>query len=143
MALISLTRQGPSELLRGFLASSLRDASYAGLFVVFYEAIKRETISIHPSSSHKEATIIHAMSAASASGIATLLTHPFDVVKTKLQVRSEDRYRSLLRTMSTIWKQRGLNGYFDGVSLRLSRKVFSSAIGWAVYEGLLMVFKQN
>jgi solute carrier family 25 protein 38 len=42
-AFISLVRQGPSELLRGFLASSLRDAPYAGLFVVFYEAIKRET----------------------------------------------------------------------------------------------------
>lgn len=39
----SLVRQGPSELLRGFLASSLRDAPYAGLFVVFYEGIKRET----------------------------------------------------------------------------------------------------
>jgi len=41
-ALVSITRQGPSELLRGFLASSLRDAPYAGLFVVFYEGIKRE-----------------------------------------------------------------------------------------------------
>ena len=39
----SLARQGPSELLRGFLASSLRDAPYAGLFVVFYEGIKGET----------------------------------------------------------------------------------------------------
>lgn len=43
VALGSLVRQGPSELLRGFLASSLRDAPYAGIFVVFYEGIKRET----------------------------------------------------------------------------------------------------
>ena len=42
-ALISVTRQGPSELFRGFLASSLRDAPYAGLFVLFYEGIKRES----------------------------------------------------------------------------------------------------
>jgi solute carrier family 25 protein 38 len=41
-ALVSIIRQGPHELLRGFLASSLRDAPYAGLFVVFYEGIKRE-----------------------------------------------------------------------------------------------------
>lgn len=46
----SLVRQGPSELLRGFLASSLRDAPYAGLFVVFYEGIKRETC--QPSNFH-------------------------------------------------------------------------------------------
>ena len=41
-ALGSILRSGPSELLRGFLASSLRDAPYAGLFVVFYEGTKRE-----------------------------------------------------------------------------------------------------
>ena len=41
-ALVSIVRQGPSELLRGFLASSLRDAPYSGLFLVFYEEIKRD-----------------------------------------------------------------------------------------------------
>jgi hypothetical protein len=43
---VSIVRLGPSELLRGFVASSLRDAPYAGLFVVFYEVIKRETCKI-------------------------------------------------------------------------------------------------
>lgn len=41
-AFVSIARQGPQELLRGFMASTLRDAPYAGLFVVFYEGIKRE-----------------------------------------------------------------------------------------------------
>lgn len=44
----SISRQGPSEFFRGVLASSLRDAPYAGLFVVFYEAIKRETCEYYP-----------------------------------------------------------------------------------------------
>ena len=43
---VSIVRLGPSELLRGFLASSLRDAPYAGLFVGCYEVIKRETCKI-------------------------------------------------------------------------------------------------
>jgi hypothetical protein len=42
-SLLSIARMGKSELLRGFVASSLRDAPYAGLFVVMYESIKRET----------------------------------------------------------------------------------------------------
>ncbi|KAH0586977.1 Solute carrier family 25 member 38 like protein [Termitomyces sp. J132] len=137
-ALISITRQGPSELLRGFLASALRDAPYAGLFIVFYEGIKRETYSIFPTTSSGHAAVIHSSSAASAGAIATLATHPFDVIKTKIQVRSEDRYHGFWRTVRTIWQQRGITGYFDGASLRLSRKVLSSAIGWAVYEGYLM-----
>ena len=81
------------------MASSLRDAPYAGLFVVFYEGIKRETCQISeflpfathtqrlpiayliPPKSNGEATVIHGLSAASAGAIATLATHPFDVIK--------------------------------------------------------------
>ncbi|KAJ3505685.1 hypothetical protein NLJ89_g7285 [Agrocybe chaxingu] len=136
-ALVSIARQGPAELLRGFLASSLRDAPYAGLFIVFYEAIKRETSHLIPPTSGTESTFIHGASAASAGVIATLVTHPFDVVKTKIQVRSEERYHGFFKTVATIWK-RGVAGYFDGASLRLSRKILSSAIGWAVYEGVLI-----
>lgn len=39
-AFIGLIRSGPSEIFRGAIASSLRDAPYAGIFVVFYEHIK-------------------------------------------------------------------------------------------------------
>ncbi|PPQ71233.1 hypothetical protein CVT25_004539 [Psilocybe cyanescens] len=167
-ALLSITRQGPSELMRGFLASSLRDAPYAGLFIVFYEGIKHEactcqphrahpiyeiqflTFPIHrataylmPATSNSHAALIHSVSAASAGAIATLATHPFDVIKTKVQVRTEDRYHGFLRTVGTIWTQRGPLGYFDGASLRMSRKVLSSAIGWAVYEGVLMFMRNS
>ncbi|KAH7912469.1 mitochondrial carrier domain-containing protein [Hygrophoropsis aurantiaca] len=134
-SLIAITRMGPHELLRGFLASSLRDAPYAGLFVVFYESIKRETSHLFPS---VYATGIHSFSAASAGAIATLVTQPFDVVKTKMQVRTEDRYRGFMSTVVRTWTQRGIGGFFDGASLRLTRKVFSSAIGWAVFEGMLL-----
>ncbi|KAF9480807.1 solute carrier family 25 member 38 [Pholiota conissans] len=140
-AMLSIARQGPSELLRGFLASSLRDAPYAGLFIVFYEGIKREASHLVPATSSSEAALIHSMSAASAGAIATLATHPFDVIKTKVQVRSEQRYHGFFRTIHTIWKQRGAAGFFDGASLRMSRKVLSSAIGWAVYEGVLMFMR--
>lgn len=42
-ALVSLVRQGPSHLFRGAAASALRDAPYAGLFLVSYEQIKHES----------------------------------------------------------------------------------------------------
>ncbi|KAG6374983.1 hypothetical protein JVT61DRAFT_3758 [Boletus reticuloceps] len=42
-SLVSIVRTGPKELMRGFVASSLRDAPHAGLFVLLYEAIKRES----------------------------------------------------------------------------------------------------
>ncbi|KAG6332738.1 hypothetical protein ID866_6354 [Astraeus odoratus] len=134
-SLASMVRMGPSELMRGFVASSLRDAPYAGLFVVVYEAVKRETTLLAP---NVHATTIHGLSAASAGAIATLATHPFDVIKTKMQVRSEERYRGFLSTTLRIWQQRGIPGFFDGTSLRVSRKILSSVIGWVVFEGVLL-----
>ena len=46
----SIVRSGPSELLRGFFATSLRDAPYAGIFVVCYEGVKGESgwVSLFP-----------------------------------------------------------------------------------------------
>ena len=41
-AIVSLFRAGPHELFRGFTASALRDAPYAGIFVGCYENIKQE-----------------------------------------------------------------------------------------------------
>jgi len=138
-ALASLVRAGPSELFRGVTASALRDAPYAGVFVVCYENIKQEISYLVPPSSGMNSAVVHGFSAATAGAVATLVTHPFDVVKTKVQVRQEERYQGLLRTVGTIWARRGVSGFFDGASLRLSRKVASSAIGWVVYEGLLIL----
>ncbi len=79
--MLSIARAGPPELFRGFLASSLRDAPYAGLFLVFYEAIKHDAASLLPPSSPLVYAALNSGSAAAAGAFATLATHPFDVVK--------------------------------------------------------------
>ena len=95
-------RAGPSELFRGVVATSLRDAPYAGLFVLCYEQMKSEictsiilrftnntpmyawltaiAILAKPISS-AQSGLVHGLSAASAGALATLATHPLDVVK--------------------------------------------------------------
>ncbi|KAI0366224.1 solute carrier family 25 member 38 [Pilatotrama ljubarskyi] len=150
-AFMGIIRSGPSEIFRGAIASSLRDAPYAGIFVVFYEHIK-STLSSAVSSAPNAAAIpipistsaaVNSLSAAAAGALATLATQPFDVLKTKMQVRSETKYRGLLSTVAAIWRQRGIPGFFDGATLRMSRKIFSSAIGWAVYEGVLIAMRST
>ncbi|KAF8273160.1 mitochondrial carrier domain-containing protein [Lactarius quietus] len=123
---------GTFELFRGFLASSLRDAPTRG--------IKHEAASILPPSSHLTSAALHSGSAAAAGTIATLATHPFDVIKVVMAVWNVSiPLRSTFHTLILfVSKERGINGFFDGASLRLSRKILSSAIGWAVYESLLV-----
>jgi solute carrier family 25 protein 38 len=78
-SVLSIVCGGPSELFRGFLALSLHDAPYAGLFLVFYEAIKHEAAS--PPSSPLVSAALHSGSAAASGTFAMLATHPFDVIK--------------------------------------------------------------
>ncbi|KIL67418.1 hypothetical protein M378DRAFT_159858 [Amanita muscaria Koide BX008] len=142
-AFISIVRQGPSEIFRGFVASSLRDAPYAGLFMIFYEAIKQDASLFMAAGTNQAPVVIHLFSAASAGAVATTITHPFDVIKTNMQIRPESHYHKFDTTVKTIWQNRGISGFFDGLSLRMFRKVFSSAIGWAVYEGILIFMHNN
>jgi solute carrier family 25 protein 38 len=90
-----------------------------------------------------QSSAVHAFSAASAGALATITTQPFDVIKTRIQVRPEGQYHSLLGTVRNIMLERGPLGFFDGASLRMSRKVLSSAIGWVVYEAVLMVWASS
>ncbi|KAF8516025.1 solute carrier family 25 member 38 [Hysterangium stoloniferum] len=137
-AFSSLIKSGPSQLFRGAAASVMRDAPYAGLFLMTYEHLKHESGILFNPLTNSSMIVINGFAGAGAGTAATLLTHPFDVLKTRLQVRNGDKYHTLRSTVRTIWTDRGLRGFFDGISLRLSRKVLSSAIGWAVYEGTLL-----
>lgn len=49
----------------------------------------------------------------------------------------------LILTFAILEQQRGLMGFFDGASIRVSRKIFSSAISWTVYETLLVFWRDR
>lgn len=80
----------------------MRDAPYAGLFLVVYEQLKSEASDVslifcsysYPNSpeafvmqpaSGASSALIHAVAGGGAGTIATLITHPFDVLKVREQ----------------------------------------------------------
>jgi hypothetical protein len=69
----------------------------------FYELMTRVLAYLFPGDATGRSAAVHSFAAASAGGIATLLTHPFDVIKTKIQVRPEARYSGLWSTTTSIW----------------------------------------
>ncbi|KAF8335013.1 solute carrier family 25 member 38, partial [Cantharellus anzutake] len=131
-------RQSPGGLTQGLLASALRDAPYAGLFVMSYEFLKEQngkSIPMHWVTRKPEYTC-H-LSGGCAALFATTITHPFDVIKTNMQVNPA-RFPSLTRSGLSLAKDRGIIGCFDGMLLRVVKKVLSSVIAWTVYESLLL-----
>ncbi|KAF8604468.1 mitochondrial carrier [Ceratobasidium sp. AG-I] len=142
--LASLVRtSGIRGLWQGFIPSVFRDAPYAGLFVASYEASKTYGEKMFNTSSPGTAALVHSGAGMYAGSFATFMTHPFDMVKTSMQVRSEPEFSTFRGTVVAIWKEAGLRGFFSGMSLRMTRKVFSSAIGWTVYEAMLLAFQNR
>ncbi|KAA1074098.1 hypothetical protein PGTUg99_016971 [Puccinia graminis f. sp. tritici] len=128
--------QGLQGLWRGFIPTALRDAPFAGVFISAYEATKR--LLVEPGQRYP--ILLHTVPATAAAVVATLLTAPFDLLKTDLQLRQSSSHNpSILQALKLILNGRLSNSriLFKGSGLRLLRKSLSSAIGWTLYEGLI------
>ncbi|KAL7273866.1 hypothetical protein RUND412_003248 [Rhizina undulata] len=142
-----------TEGIRGFFsgwgATAIRDAPYAGLYVLLYEHSKKSLSKIYAVKNgakggemdYSTAAAINTISGAGAGALATAITNPFDALKTRIQVAPE-KYRNLWHAASMVvmedaagrWKGRAL---FDGLGLRMARKAVSSAVVWGLYEGMV------
>jgi len=136
--------EGTRGFFSGWGATAIRDAPYAGLYVVFYEQSKK-TLSLFWHAKEDggmdvgTAAGINVLSGAGAATLATAITNPFDALKTRIQLAPE-HYRNLWHAAKVVvkedgrWKGRVL---FDGLGLRIARKAISSAVVWGIYEGLV------
>ncbi|KAK2742691.1 hypothetical protein FQN57_005146 [Myotisia sp. PD_48] len=142
--------EGFRGLFSGFGATAVRDAPYAGLYVVFYEQSKRSLATLlnsDPSQATNTAVAvphsapstayINFVSGALAAGLATTLTNPFDVVKTRVQLMPS-KYRNMWRATRLLLQEDGVRSLFGGLGLRMGRKALSSALAWTVYEELIL-----
>ncbi|GAA5837148.1 hypothetical protein JCM5353_007172 [Sporobolomyces roseus] len=126
---------GLKSLWRGAVPTALRDAPGAGLFIVFYERGRR-ILGVRGDGGG--GAVGGGAAGAAASLCSTLLTTPFDLLKTRRQL-SPTIYTSLMSSISLVYRQNGLRGFWEGGGLRVVRKAGSAGIGWAVYEGFLGV----
>lgn len=137
--------EGIRGLFAGFGATAARDAPYAGLYVLFYEQLKRRLASTSTKGTNSDETplagvsssSINFVSGASAAGLATAITNPFDAVKTRLQLMPA-KYGNMLRATRLMIHEDGMRSLFGGLGLRMARKALSSALAWTVYEELIL-----
>ncbi|RMZ76719.1 hypothetical protein DV737_g4731, partial [Chaetothyriales sp. CBS 132003] len=145
--------EGIRGFFSGFGATAVRDAPYAGLYVVFYEACKARLsrlLPAEPQAQHADVTsggrqsaakkdtnaLVNATSGVLAAATATVITNPFDAVKTRLQLMPQ-KYGNTVKAALLMLREDGIRGFFDGLGLRMTRKAVSSALAWTVYEELI------
>ncbi|KAJ5297612.1 hypothetical protein PENANT_c005G09828 [Penicillium antarcticum] len=136
--------EGLRGLFAGFGATAARDAPYAGLYVLFYEQLKRRFSVMANKSTNNEtptttvsSSSINFASGAAAAGMATAITNPFDAVKTRLQLMPA-KYGNMVHATRLMLQEDGMRSLFGGLGLRMARKAISSALAWTVYEELIL-----
>ncbi|KDN42850.1 mitochondrial carrier [Tilletiaria anomala UBC 951] len=133
LAYIYSTQGGVRALYQGFGATALRDAPYAGIYLALYEWSK---VTLSRSAACREQLAWTASASGLLAGaLATLLTHPFDIIKTRIQTQQQQPHiRSTLGMARRILAHDGLQAFADGLGLRCARKAASSAIAWSIFE---------
>jgi solute carrier family 25, member 38 len=80
--------------------------------------------------------------ALSAGLLSTTITHPPDVIKTRMQLTPE-KYTNLFTSTYWIFKEDGLRGFYRGLAPRCLRKTISAAIIWTLYEEIVRRIQQS
>lgn len=135
--------EGLRGFFTGFGATAIRDAPYAGLYVVFYEASKTRLNRLFTEETNADltravvsGTTINASSGVLAAASATAITNPFDAVKTRIQLMPQ-KYGNMWKAAQLMFAEDGARSFLDGLGLRMARKAASSALAWTVYEELI------
>ncbi|KAF2731172.1 solute carrier family 25 member 38 [Polyplosphaeria fusca] len=142
--------EGVRGFFAGFGATAVRDAPYAGLYVVFYEQSKRRLSGVarklddgeggggggDGALSSSTSAGINFLSGVVAAGLGTSVTNPFDAIKTRLQLMP-GKYGNMLVAGRRMVKEEGVRSLFNGLGIRIARKAVSSALAWTVYEELI------
>lgn len=137
-------REGARGFFSGFGATALRDAPYAGLYVLFYEQSKKRLSAWRGGGDGGSDRTMGGSTAASinfSSGViagaaCSAVSNPFDAVKTRIQLQP-GVYRNMFHAARRMVAQEGARSLLDGLALRMGRKALSSALAWTVYEELV------
>jgi solute carrier family 25 protein 38 len=137
---------GTRGFFSGFGATAIRDAPYAGMYVLLYEEFKSRLSSLSSRTSTgpdglvrmqaSVASLINFSSAIVAGAACSAISNPFDAIKTRIQLQPH-KYRNIWQTCRKMVAEEGLRSLWDGLALRMSRKALSSALAWTVYEELI------
>lgn len=151
----------------GVVPTILRDSPFAAIYVPVYEHFKKKLPEFRdkyllkdPSNraGNKKDLKINFISGILAGTVATGLTNPFDVVKTRVQLWQPNQISNIpninvninsskrlsgWQTFILIFKTEGVFGFTSGILPRILKKSLSSAVAWSLYEEFVTIFKKT
>ncbi len=127
------TREGVRGLCLGLAPTVVRDAPFSGLYLMFYTQLKHHL----PTEDTKDRSSLANFSCGLVAGfLASTVTHPADVVKTKMQLHPS-LYSSVRVTVFKVMTLSGPRGFLVGLAPRMLRRTLMAALAWTVYEEIM------
>jgi len=135
--------------------------THGGVQFVAYEFLKEQFGSYHRAKKDSggvmrrlELSLGYLAMGAVSKIIASTVTYPLQVVKSRLQQRSnavemtltgevatvKRNYRGVIDCVTKIWQREGIHGFFKGCLTNALRVAPSSAITFVVYESIMDAF---
>lgn len=80
-----------------------------------------------------ESAPVHFSCGILAGILASIVTQPPDVIKTKMQLYPNE-FNSIYNATFFVYKKYGVLGYFKGIVPRMLRRTLMTTMAWTVYE---------
>jgi len=128
------SKEGVLGLTKGIVPTLVRDAPFSGLYLLFYDNLKvisEDFQDIIPKGSLSS----HFVCGLTAACLASLVTHPADVIKTRTQL---DGRTSVWGATQAIYSREGVGGFTRGLGPRMLRRCIMSSLAWTVYETVML-----
>ena len=133
-------------LYRGLTPTLIRDVPFSGIYLVLYQNLRvyasEQFVNNKNVNDNNNALPTHINFSIGfiAGSIATALTQPFDVIKTRMQVTTSNTSSNPIENVTSYFKdiytKEGSVGLGRGLILRVIKRPLSTAVTWTVYEAL-------
>lgn len=126
--------EGTKGFYKGLAPAVIKDVPYSTLGYAFYE--KYVELFSALTYSDRRNPVVTFCAGVSAGFTATIITQPFDVIKTRIQLQKINggRYRNMTESVRTIYQEDGLEGFQRGLWPRIAKRFFSFPLVWTLYE---------
>lgn len=138
-----MSESGVIGLFRGYRSTVFRDVPYSSIYWLVFENLKSRS-----TDKGLSVNVVNFLAGAAGGIVAALVTHPFDVLKTRQQLASPtftDFHTTRIPCASTLsvappltllsmYHEGGLGSWYRGLQLRLATVVPGGAIMITVYE---------
>ncbi|XP_015784732.1 mitochondrial glycine transporter [Tetranychus urticae] len=132
--------EGFKGSFRGLLPTLFRDVPFSGLYYLCYSQLKQTLVNGKQNSPELLPRSFKTFVCGLIAGLfASTVTHPADVVKTRIQIEPQ-RYFSISQTIKIIYKD---GDVFRGLTPRIIRRTLMTALTWTIFEFLIQRSDKN